>query len=63
LLAALFHNIELITIGITIGMMLAKCSGSAVWWSREPVPLDRVRIAAAVLFAAVWTLIAAVATL
>jgi putative Ca2+/H+ antiporter (TMEM165/GDT1 family) len=62
LLAAQFHNIELVTLGTTIGMMLANIPavllGEAV---TRLVPLERVRAVAAALFAAlgVWILLAA----
>ena len=62
LLAAQFHNIELVTLGTTIGMMLANIPavllGEAV---TRLVPLKRVRLAAAALFAAlgVWILLGA----
>ena len=56
LLAAKFHSIELVTIGTTVGMMLANVPavllGEAV---TRVVPLSKVRIAAAALFAAIGT--------
>ena len=54
LLTAQFHNIELVTVGTTIGMMLANVPavllGEAV---TRIVPLKYVRIAAALIFAAI----------
>ncbi|OJU34907.1 MAG: hypothetical protein BGN99_25185 [Alphaproteobacteria bacterium 65-37] len=62
LLAARFHNIELVTIGTTIGMMLANVP--AVFLGEAAtriVPLKYVRIAATILFAAIglWIVLAA----
>jgi putative Ca2+/H+ antiporter (TMEM165/GDT1 family) len=54
LLAAQFHNIELVTIGTTIGMMLANVP--AVFLGEvvtRIVPLNYVRVAAALIFAAI----------
>ena len=62
LLAARFHSIELVTIGTTLGMMAANVPavlfGEAV---TRVVPLDKVRMAAAALFAimGVWVLVVA----
>lgn len=62
LLAARFHNIELVTIGTTLGMMLANIPavflGEA---ATKIVALRHVRIAAAIVFAAigVWVVVAA----
>ena len=62
LLAAQFHSIELVTIGTTVGMMLANVPavlvGEAV---TKVVPLNRVRIGAAALFAVigVWIIVSA----
>jgi putative Ca2+/H+ antiporter (TMEM165/GDT1 family) len=62
LLAAQFRNIALVTLGTTVGMMLANIPavllGEAV---TRLVPLKRVRLAAAALFAAlgVWILLGA----
>lgn len=54
LLAAQFHSIELVTVGTTIGMMLANVPavflGEAL---TRIVPLKYVRIAAALIFAAI----------
>lgn len=64
LLAARFHNIVLVTIGTTLGMMLANVPavfiGEAV---TKIVPLNYVRIAAAILFAAIgaWVIFSALA--
>ena len=65
LLAAQFHNIELVTVGTTIGMMLANVP--AVFLGEvvtKVVPLQYVRIAAAFIFAAIgfWVVLAAVVT-
>jgi Ca2+/H+ antiporter, TMEM165/GDT1 family len=65
LLAAQFHNIALVTIGTTVGMMLANVP--AVFLGEvvtKVVPLQYVRIAAALIFAAIglWVVIAAVVT-
>ncbi len=52
LLAARFHNIPLVTIGTTLGMMLANVP--AVYFGEavtKVVPLNYVRIAAAIVFA------------
>jgi len=62
LLAARFHNIELVTVGTTIGMMLANVP--AVFLGEAAtriVPLKYVRIGAAVIFAAIglWIVLAA----
>jgi putative Ca2+/H+ antiporter (TMEM165/GDT1 family) len=63
LLAAQFHNIVLVTIGTTIGMMLANVPavllGEAV---TKIIPLKYVRIAAAFIFAAIglWVVLAAI---
>jgi putative Ca2+/H+ antiporter (TMEM165/GDT1 family) len=63
LLAAQFHNIELVTIGTTIGMMIANIPavllGEAV---TRVIPLKYVRIAAALIFAAIglWVVAASV---
>jgi putative Ca2+/H+ antiporter (TMEM165/GDT1 family) len=65
LLAAQFHNIVLVTIGTTIGMMLANVPavllGEAV---TKIIPLKYVRIAAAFIFTAIglWVVLAAVVT-
>jgi len=62
LLAAQFHDIALVTVGTTAGMMLANVPavflGEAV---TKIVPLKYVRIAAAVIFAAIglWIVLAA----
>jgi putative Ca2+/H+ antiporter (TMEM165/GDT1 family) len=62
LLAAKFHDVGLVALGTTLGMMLANVPavlfGEAV---TRVVPLNRVRIAAAALFAAigVWILLGA----
>jgi Ca2+/H+ antiporter, TMEM165/GDT1 family len=62
LLAAQFHNIKLVTIGTTIGMMLANVPavllGEAV---TKIIPLKYVRIVAASIFAAIglWVVFAA----
>jgi putative Ca2+/H+ antiporter (TMEM165/GDT1 family) len=62
LLAARFHNVELVTIGTTIGMMLANVPavflGGVV---TRIVPLNYVRVAAALIFAAIglWIVFAA----
>jgi putative Ca2+/H+ antiporter (TMEM165/GDT1 family) len=62
LLAAQFHDITLVTVGTTVGMMLANVPavflGEAV---TKIVPLKYVRIAAAVIFAAIglWIVLAA----
>jgi putative Ca2+/H+ antiporter (TMEM165/GDT1 family) len=62
LLAAQFHNVELVTIGTTIGMMLANVPavllGEAV---TKIIPLKYVRIVAASIFAAIglWVVFAA----
>jgi Ca2+/H+ antiporter, TMEM165/GDT1 family len=63
LLAARFHDIAAVTAGTTIGMMLANVP--AVYFGEaitKVVPLSTVRIAAAVLFAAigVWVIFEAV---
>jgi Ca2+/H+ antiporter, TMEM165/GDT1 family len=64
LLAARFHDIVHVTIGTTLGMMLANVPavflGEAV---TKVVPLSTVRIAAAIVFAAigVWVLVSALA--
>jgi putative Ca2+/H+ antiporter (TMEM165/GDT1 family) len=54
LLAAQFHDVGLVTLGTTLGMLLANVPavllGEAV---TRIVPLNRVRIGAAVLFAAI----------
>jgi putative Ca2+/H+ antiporter (TMEM165/GDT1 family) len=63
-LAARFHDIIHVTIGTTLGMMLANVPaaflGEAV---TKVVPLSAVRIAAAIVFAAigVWVLVSALA--
>lgn len=62
LLAAQFHNVELVTIGTTIGMMLANVP--AVYLGEAAtkiVPLKYVRMAAAAIFAVigVWAVLAA----
>ena len=62
LLAAQFHNVELVTIGTTIGMMLANVP--AVYLGEAAtkiVPLKYVRRTAAAIFAVigVWVVIAA----
>jgi len=62
LLAARFHEIALVTIGTTLGMMLANVPavflGEAV---TKIVPLNYVRIAAALVFAVigVWVIVSA----
>jgi Ca2+/H+ antiporter, TMEM165/GDT1 family len=62
LLAAQFQNIELITIGTTVGMMLANVPavllGEAL---TKVVPLKHVRTAAALLFAAIGIWVLAIA--
>jgi len=61
LLAARFHNISLVTIGTTLGMMLANVPavflGEAV---TRVVPLKYVRVGAAIVFASLgaWILLA-----
>ena len=56
LLAAQFHNIELITLGTTIGMMLANVPAVLLGdVLTKVVPLQHVRRAAALLFAAIGT--------
>jgi putative Ca2+/H+ antiporter (TMEM165/GDT1 family) len=62
LLAARFHNIELVTVGTTIGMMLANVP--AVFLGEAAtriIPLKYVRIGSAVIFAAIglWIVLAA----
>jgi putative Ca2+/H+ antiporter (TMEM165/GDT1 family) len=63
LLAAQFHNIMLVTIGTTAGMLLANVPavllGEVV---TKVIPLKYVRIAAALIFAAIglWVVFAAV---
>ncbi len=62
LLAAQFHNVELVTIGTTIGMMLANVP--AVYLGEAAtkiVPLKHVRMAAGAIFAVigVWVVLAA----
>jgi putative Ca2+/H+ antiporter (TMEM165/GDT1 family) len=65
LLAAQFHNITLVIVGTTAGMMLANVPavllGEVV---TKIIPLKYVRIAAALIFAAIglWVVIAAVVT-
>jgi putative Ca2+/H+ antiporter (TMEM165/GDT1 family) len=64
LLAAQFHNVTLVTIGTTAGMMLANVP--AVYFGEEVtkiIPLKFVRTAAALIFAAIglWVVLAAVA--
>jgi len=62
LLAAQFHNIELVTLGTTIGMMLANVPAVLLGEAATRlVPLERVRQVAAALFAAlgVWILLGA----
>ncbi|CAN5743009.1 TMEM165/GDT1 family protein [soil metagenome] len=62
LLAARFHNIELVTIGTTLGMMIANVPavflGEAI---TRIVPLKYVRLTAAIVFAAIglWVVWAA----
>ena len=62
LLAAQFHDITLVTIGTTAGMMLANVPavllGEAV---TKIIPLKYVRITAALIFAAIglWVVVAA----
>ena len=64
LLAAKFHSIELVTIGTTVGMMLANVPavflGGAV---TRIVPLRYVRMAAAAVFSAIgiWVVVTALA--
>jgi putative Ca2+/H+ antiporter (TMEM165/GDT1 family) len=65
LLAAQFHNVELVTVGTTVGMMLANVP--AVYFGEavtKIIPLKYVRIAAAFIFAAIglWVVLAAVVT-
>ena len=62
LLAAQFHNVELVTIGTTIGMMLANVP--AVYLGEAAtkiVPLKHVRMAAGAIFAVIgiWVVLAA----
>src|SRR5260370_1131939 len=65
LLAAQFHNITLVTIGTTVGMMLANVPavllGEVV---TKIIPLKYVRTAAAFIFAAIglWIVLAGVVT-
>ena len=66
LLAARFHEIALVTIGTTLGMMLANVpavfAGEAI---TRLVPLKYMRIGAAILFAliGVWVLLATYSTI
>ena len=62
LLAARFHEIVLVTIGTTLGMMLANVP--AVYFGEavtKVVPLEYVRVAAALVFAVigVWVIVSA----
>lgn len=65
LLAARFHDVVLVTLGTTLGMMLANVPavylGEAV---TRIVPLSKVRVAAAILFAVigVWVVVDAFAS-
>jgi putative Ca2+/H+ antiporter (TMEM165/GDT1 family) len=64
LLAARFHQIALVTVGTTLGMMLANVPAVLLGEAAtKVVPLKWVRIGAAVIFAAigVWVLVAAFA--
>ena len=59
-----FHNVTLVTIGTTVGMMLANVP--AVYFGEgvtKIIPLKFVRTAAALIFAAIglWVVLAAVA--
>ena len=63
LLAAQFQNITLVTIGTTVGMMLANVPAVLLGEvATNVIPLKYVRIAAAIVFAAVglWVVLAAV---
>ena len=62
LLAARFHDVAFVTIGTTIGMMLANVPAVLLGEAATRiVPLRHVRIAAAALFAAIglWIVLAA----
>lgn len=63
LLAAQFHNVELVTVGTTIGMMVTNIP--AVYFGEvvtRIIPLNYVRTAAAIVFAAIglWVVLAAI---
>jgi Ca2+/H+ antiporter, TMEM165/GDT1 family len=64
LLAARFHQIALVTVGTTLGMMLANIPAVLLGEAATKiVPLKWVRIGAAAIFAAIgiWVLVAALA--